>query len=359
MNYNEILDTLIKSDKKASGLYLNEGKHIYDVYGVYCHASDGARASGVLFGIKMGALYSLETQNNQEIENECIRFHINSRKGVKYGNIISGDGTNMVIDGYSYLSWAKTDRKHGYRPCLPYSLIKDILVDKKKVARSFFGNVIYEAILPTNELGDEVDVEKQEILNQLLKDGELKQVDSYPMDANLISETTKEFDLIEYPIYEDSNGNKYIRLPNQKYRETDDYHWYNIENPKVFYDPNTDFAIFKKVAVGGIRVCDLDNYKIKYWLPRMARQIEIAYKKYKEKNPEHQELDYETMLANISREFNGHIDSMVRYIKNNFDENTSKKLLEELDFKLSYPRNYGLMNGFTSSQYANGGRSRR
>ena len=262
MSYEEILNTLLNSDKIAACLYYDEGKHINDVFGIICHASDAAVASGVLAGKfindrRFGALYSLETMDEDD---RCFKAHNNCKRGINWSKF-SGAGSYLTIEAFSQLASSRTGRIYGFRPAFPYTLIKGLLFDKQKVARSIGGNIVYEATLPVDELGDIVDSSEQERLSLKFDSGGLGVVDYYPMNSSLIGDYTKDFELIEYPIYKDTNGKKYIRLPKSKYGGNSDFCWYNIVHPKVIYDPKTDFAIYKNVAVGGIRPMDLEEYK--------------------------------------------------------------------------------------------------
>ena len=320
MEYKEILFKLIQGPRLTKEmLFEGVAKNITDVIGVKAKNSDAGlaiRGSGWL-----GAYSDFTTYYMPSFD-----------KNVVYA-IRGEDGELDYLNDMYY--------RAEYRMVLPYSLIEDVCKDVEICGESRWGHTIYKATLPVDEIGSNVGREKRNELEKLLKEGQLKEIDSYPIDRVIIKEPQTAMYVVNTPIYEYS-GKKYIRivynnhlkstrlLNGEKYMKGD-FVWLEMKQPTIFYDPATDLAIYEDLTIIGIRPVDLENYLQNHLFHRLAKQIKNAKDRLLNKNEiPTQSFDTSNLIKNFLKMCSGDVAFLRNYILENFQLDKAEILLMEL-----------------------------
>lgn len=328
VNYQEILELLLTSEIRftQSEFIDGKGKKIFDrVSSKVTLVSDAAYVTGAK-------------------KNVNLKYH---RGDVWFDNSPSNGNspflcTESCISGKPYRG-NPNERTKGFIPSFPYSLISDIVQNQKD-----------SSILCIDELGSICERPKQQELDRLLQSKQLTKIDEYPLDSikpRLGKGYEIPFKLRNCPIYMDSNGNKYIRLKAYSYAGTKiqnhtvtgtEYYeegkplWLTITNPKIYYDPDNNYAIYACPYFSGIRQCDYRYYMENYWLPRFALQIAIAKVRKimsddtTPSTKEETEMPDETYLTLLLNTCNEDVQLTESYIKQTFSPKIAKLLLAKL-----------------------------
>lgn len=326
MSYEEILSQLIEFPRLSrTDFFEGRGRHIINIIGTKVKTTDNLIAfsgSALWFGPGEYQWYLFPAREN--------------------GNIYSVDEhENMKIKSYEYPDLMNR-RSVSYRMALPYSLIEDICVNKELCGESAFGNEVYKATLLIDEIGSNVGREMGNKLEKLLNNGQLEQVDCYPSDGVSLRQNLEAMNVKNSPIYE-WNGKKFMRLVlreahNKKFEflnkekyERGAFVWFEMKNPKIFFDSKNNFAIFEDLTISGIRPIDLDEYLKNHFFPRLAKQIKNAKDKVLDENKNSSQI-FETsfLIEELLRICSGDVNSVISFIEKNFKLDIAKGLLTEL-----------------------------
>ena len=190
-------------------------------------------------------------------------------------------GNYLLLDGYDYFisdvfcQMKKTEylenatsRRYGVRPCLPFSSIKSLCSNIKRVIHG-----ILEAdlgLFPDDIVDENLELE----LNNFFEHLNLKESSSkFTTDSVTVNDTRSKFIPKENKTYE-YDGNLYARVQinisdetidfNGKSYKNGDYAWFKLNPIRLWIDERADIAVFKKIPIGGIQYDNIKKLKNDY-----------------------------------------------------------------------------------------------
>lgn len=188
-------------------------------------------------------------------------------------------GNYLLLGGYEYsisyffnkMTKAKyyknaTSRRYGVRPCLPFSSIKSLCSNIKRV----IGGILEAdlGLFPDDIVDGNLELE----LNNLFEHSNLKESSSkFTTDSVSVNDTLSKFIPKKNKTYE-YDGNLYARVQinisdetidfNGKSYKNGDYAWFKLNPIGLWIDKKADIAVFKKIPIGGIQYDNLEGKNV-------------------------------------------------------------------------------------------------
>lgn len=200
-------------------------------------------------------------------------------------------GKYLFLYGYDYFSDVfdrmtkkeylenATSRRYGVRPCLPFSSIKSLCSNIKRVIDG-----ILEAdlgLFPDDIVDENLELE----LNNLFEHSNLKESSSkFTTDSVSVNDTRSKFIPKENETYE-YDGNLYARVQinisdetivfNGKSYKNGDYAWFKLNPIRLWIDEEADIAVFKKIPIGGIQYDNIKKLKNDYGMMKGFNSVNL------------------------------------------------------------------------------------